>query len=200
MKADSRLVSDPFDLVRAFDPVRRSALASEGIEGALDEIGAAIVSQPARPARRRSMGARRRVLVVAATMLAIGAGVAAGAVVFGAHTGLFPTKAEQAIGGPWRGAESCCIRFPLGGAAGRLRHPLPEGVRLLARVGPEDTGPDLEATEPVPAGRRRRSLPDWFRPVRSTAGSPRAPSAPGCRAGARRALPAMRTQLRRPRR
>lgn len=99
MKADSRLVSDPFDLVRALDPVRRTALASKGIEGALDEIGFAITSQPSRPARRRSMGARRRVLVVAVTMLAIGAGVA-GAVIVGAHTGLFPTKAEQAIGGP----------------------------------------------------------------------------------------------------
>jgi hypothetical protein len=40
------------------------------------------------------------VLVVAATMLALGAGVAASAVVFGAHTGLFPTEAEQEMGGP----------------------------------------------------------------------------------------------------
>jgi hypothetical protein len=100
MKADSRLVSDPLDLVRALDPVGGSVLASEGIEGALDEIGATISSQPSRPPRRGSMGARRRVLIVAATMLAIGAGVAAGAVVFGTHTGLFPTKADQAIGGP----------------------------------------------------------------------------------------------------
>jgi len=100
MKPDSRLASDPLDLVRALDPLGRSALASDGIESALDEIGTAITSQPSRPARRRSMGARHRLLVVAATMLGIGAGVAAGAVVFGAHTGLFPTKAEQAVGGP----------------------------------------------------------------------------------------------------
>jgi hypothetical protein len=46
------------------------------------------------------MGTPRRLLVVSATMLAIGAGVATGAVVFGAQTGLFPTKAEEAIGGP----------------------------------------------------------------------------------------------------
>jgi hypothetical protein len=97
MKADSRQVSDPFDLVRALNPVQRTALASDGIEDALDEIGFAIVS---RPARRRSLGARHRVIVVVATMLAIGAGVAAGAVVLGAHTGLFPTRAEQAVGGP----------------------------------------------------------------------------------------------------
>jgi hypothetical protein len=100
MKRDSRLASDPFDLVRADDPVGRSALASDGIEDALDEIGTAITSQPSRPARRPSMGARHRILVVASTILAIGAGVAAGAVFFGAHTGLFPTKADQAIGGP----------------------------------------------------------------------------------------------------
>jgi hypothetical protein len=100
MRPDSRLASDPLDLVRALDPAGRSALASKGIEGALDKLGTAITGQPSQPARRRSMGARRRVLVVAATMLAIGAGVAAGAVVFGAHTGLFPTKAEQGVGGP----------------------------------------------------------------------------------------------------
>jgi hypothetical protein len=100
MKRDSRRASGSLELLEACDPVGRSALVSEGIEGALDEIGAAITSRPPRAARRRSMGARRRVLVVAATMLAIGAGVAAGAVVFGAHTGLFPTKAEQAMGGP----------------------------------------------------------------------------------------------------
>jgi hypothetical protein len=40
-------------------------------------------------------------LVVAATILVIGGVVAAaGAVVFGAHTGLFPTKAEREMGGP----------------------------------------------------------------------------------------------------
>ncbi len=100
MKADSRLASDPLDLVRALDPVRRTALACKGIESALDDIGAAISSHPSRPARRRSVGARKRVLVIAATMLAIGAGVATGAVFFGARTGLFPTKAEQAVGGP----------------------------------------------------------------------------------------------------
>jgi hypothetical protein len=88
------------DLLEDRDPVGRSALDDAGIEGALDEICAAITSRPApRPARRRSVRARRTVLVVAA-IVAITAGVATGAVVLGARTGLFPTKADQAIGGP----------------------------------------------------------------------------------------------------
>jgi hypothetical protein len=100
MKRDSSRASGALELLEACDPVERSALVSGGIEGALDEIGAVITSRPSRAARRRLMGARWRTLVVAVTMLAIGAGVAAGAVVFGAHTGLFPTEAEQAMGGP----------------------------------------------------------------------------------------------------
>jgi hypothetical protein len=103
MKRDGSQAGGSLDVLEACDPVGRSALASEGIEDALDEIGAAITRRPGgamRPVRRRSIGGRRRGLVVAAAMLAIGAGVAAGAVVLGAHTGRFPTKADQAMGGP----------------------------------------------------------------------------------------------------
>jgi len=100
MKRDSREASGSLELWEACDPVAPSALLSEGIERALEEIGAAITSRPPRATRHRSRGVRRRVLVVAATMLALGAGVAAGAVVLGAHTGLFPTEAEQEMGGP----------------------------------------------------------------------------------------------------
>jgi hypothetical protein len=100
MKRDSSRASGALELLEACDPVVPSALLSEGIEGVLDKIGPAITSRVPRTARRRSMGARRRVLVVAATMLALGAGVAGGAVVFGAHTGLFPSQAEQEMGGP----------------------------------------------------------------------------------------------------
>src|SRR5437588_5650836 len=100
MERDSRSANGSIALLEARDPVWLSDLAGEGIEGALDEIGAAITSLQSPAPRRRRMGIRLRVLVVAATMLAIAAGVAAGAGVFGAHTGRFPTKAEQAIGGP----------------------------------------------------------------------------------------------------
>jgi hypothetical protein len=100
MKRDPKRAGGCLELLEACDPVPRSALVSQTIEEALDEIGAAVTSQPPRAARRRSLGARGRVIVVAATVFAIAAGMAAGAVVFGAHTGLFPSEAEQAIGGP----------------------------------------------------------------------------------------------------
>ena len=100
MGRDSRQARGSLDLLEMCDPARRSALASEGIEGALDEIGTAITSRPRRAPRHRGIGGRRTVLVVAAAVVAISAGVATGAVVFGARTGLYPTKAEQAMGGP----------------------------------------------------------------------------------------------------
>lgn len=100
MKRDSRRTSGSLDLLEASDPVGRSALASEGIEDALDEVGAAITSRPGRAARRRSSGRRRTMLVVAAVMVAISAAGATGAVMLGTHTGLFPTKPEVAMGGP----------------------------------------------------------------------------------------------------
>jgi hypothetical protein len=89
--------------LEACDPVAASALASERIDGALDAIGAAIARQPRqapRSPRRRPFGRRRALVVAVTAVLAISAGVATGAVVLGAHTGLFPSKLEQAVGGP----------------------------------------------------------------------------------------------------
>jgi hypothetical protein len=103
MKRASRQATDSLELLENCDPVRRPALTSEGIERALDEIGTAIANRPARTprvTRRRRIGARRTVLVVAAVILVISAGVATAAVVLSAHTGRFPTKAEEAMGGP----------------------------------------------------------------------------------------------------
>jgi hypothetical protein len=103
MKRGARRAIDSLELLEHCDPVRRRTLTSERIEGALDEIGAAIASRPpgtARVTRRRSIGARRTVLVAAVVILVIGAGVATAAVLLSAHTGRFPTPAEEAIGGP----------------------------------------------------------------------------------------------------
>ena len=102
MKQGSRH-ADALDLLRARNPVGRSALAGARIEGALDELGDAIAGGPrpaARPRPRARIGRPSTALVLAAVVLAIGAGVAAGAGVFSAHTGRYPTKAERAMGGP----------------------------------------------------------------------------------------------------
>jgi hypothetical protein len=90
----------PDRLLEAADPVERPALTTTGVEGALDELGALIAtrSATARPARKRLTRRTPAILVVAA-VLAGSAAVAAGTVLT-AHTGLFPTKAEEAMGGP----------------------------------------------------------------------------------------------------
>jgi hypothetical protein len=157
VKRDSRRASGSLELLEACDPVGRSALVSEGIEGALDEIGAAITSRPPRAGRRRSMGARRRVLVVAATMFAIGAGVAGGAVVFGAHTGLFPTKAEQATGGPGEALNPAAPDFRAVALQIAADIPYPNGFAswrewvLKTQVLDSETSPG-ESESPFPAG------------------------------------------------
>jgi hypothetical protein len=100
---DEKRAHDEVDaLLAACDPVERSALAGDELETALDEIGTAITTRSRRssPAMRRPRPARRRTaLIVAAAVVALGAAVASAAVLT-AHTGLFPTKAEEAMGGP----------------------------------------------------------------------------------------------------
>jgi hypothetical protein len=88
--------------LRDADPIRSSSLDAEDLEATLDEIGAAITSQPRRKTRHepaRRLNKRRAALLLAAAALVIGAGVATGALL-SAHTGTFPTKAEVAMGGP----------------------------------------------------------------------------------------------------
>jgi hypothetical protein len=102
MAGDPRRSDELLERLDACDPLPRSVLAGEGIQDALDEVGAAIARRPRRPSprARRLFGSRRAVLVVAAAILTISVGVATGADVMGARTGLFPTKAEQVVGGP----------------------------------------------------------------------------------------------------
>ena len=89
------------ELVKAADPVRKSQPAV-GVEAALDELGAAIVTRPRRHGRgrlRRWTRGPRAVVLVAAALITAGSAIAANAVLT-AHTGKFPTKAEVAMGGP----------------------------------------------------------------------------------------------------
>lgn len=103
MRPASRRTSETLALLKACDPARGARLARQEIEDALDELGAAIASRPVDTPhipRKRSVTGRRAVLLAATLALVIGAGIATAAVVWSAHTGRFPTKEEEAIGGP----------------------------------------------------------------------------------------------------
>jgi hypothetical protein len=92
--------SAELDAVAEIDPLRGSPPRSAGIESAMNEIASAIALTSARAGSRRKLLTRPRIAGVVAAVLAASAGVAAADVFFGAHTGLFPTKAERAVGGP----------------------------------------------------------------------------------------------------
>ena len=97
MNRNHRPEADPLDAsLGRSNPVKRSSLATDGIERALDAIGASIIDRSRdampQPRRRRSVG--RRAVLVAAALVAATATLAAGAVLT-AHTGFFqPTRAE----------------------------------------------------------------------------------------------------------
>jgi hypothetical protein len=97
-----RMRDDVGALLATSDPVERSALAGDELETALDEIGAAITARSRRPARaawRPRLARRRTALIVGAAIVVLGAAVSSAAVL-SAHTGQYPTKAEEAMGGP----------------------------------------------------------------------------------------------------
>jgi hypothetical protein len=84
------------------DPVRRSSLSNEGVNRALDDLGAAIAGLPRRaraPARRRKRS-RSRAVVILAAVFAATATVAAAAGL-SAHTGRWqPTPQQIASASP----------------------------------------------------------------------------------------------------
>jgi hypothetical protein len=91
-------------LLRNADPCATSNGVWQSVVTALDDIAAEITSQGRRTPRRTSTRRinRRRgrlALVLAAAALVLGSGVAAGALLR-AHTGSFPTPAEERVGGP----------------------------------------------------------------------------------------------------
>jgi hypothetical protein len=87
-------------LLQRHDPAREWALRAGGVDEALNDLGAAIASGPRHASIRRRRVVRRRVLVlVAAVVLALGATVAVASVLT-AHTGRYPSPADEAMGGP----------------------------------------------------------------------------------------------------
>lgn len=94
-------------LVRAHDPVGAASLQSERLDGALDALGASIVSRPgpapqSRGSRWRWSPAPRGVFALAATTLTLAGGALAATRLFvNADTGRYPTTAwERRAGGP----------------------------------------------------------------------------------------------------
>lgn len=94
---------DPLELLERSDPARRADLANVSISEALDEIGRAVVAAERRPRRRRSrrvLASRRNLVLIGLAIAVIAAGAATAADVLTAHTGIFPSKTDAAMGGP----------------------------------------------------------------------------------------------------
>jgi hypothetical protein len=91
-------------MVRATDPLAGASLDGEGLDRALDAIGAAIVARPVQPVprrRRRWFATPRGILAIGAALLVTGGAVAGARLFINAHTGIYPTQAwEIKAGGP----------------------------------------------------------------------------------------------------
>ena len=110
MNRDPKNSGDHLDgFLKAGDPVEPSALAGDGIESALEEIGAEIASRPRQASSRRlrrPITKPRAALVIGFATIGIGAAVAGGSQL-GAHTGHYsmypyyrPTPQEIAKASP----------------------------------------------------------------------------------------------------
>ncbi len=86
-------------LLEANDPADGIALTAPAVDAALDELGAAIMALPVSASPPRRFTRPFLALGVAAAMIVIGGGVAAGAVL-SAHTGKVVPKAQVPMGGP----------------------------------------------------------------------------------------------------
>jgi hypothetical protein len=100
MKRDPKQSGDQLNaFLKAGDPVEPSALSGDGIESALDEIGAEITGRSRQASSRRSrrpITKPRAALLIGFATIGIGAAVAGGSQL-GAHTGHFkPTAGEIA--------------------------------------------------------------------------------------------------------
>jgi hypothetical protein len=91
-------IDRPEAFLEARDPVKRSTLTGDGIESALDDIGAEITGRSHRASswrmRRRSISRPRAALVIGFATIGIGAAVAGGSQ-FRARTGHFQPTPQQ---------------------------------------------------------------------------------------------------------
>lgn len=99
MTARSREPENLLTLLRQYDPVASTPVAAREVGDALDEIAQAIVRQP-RAWRRRKSAPRLRIAIAIAAIFVLVAGVATAAIALHAHTGLFASGPNAAVGGP----------------------------------------------------------------------------------------------------
>jgi hypothetical protein len=102
MTARSRELETPVALLRQYDPLASTTVATPEVEDALAEIAQAIMRQPRQPRQPRSriFAPRLRIAVVVAAVAVLAGGVATAAVVIHAHTGLFASGHDVSVGGP----------------------------------------------------------------------------------------------------
>jgi hypothetical protein len=157
MTRRSSEINDHLDrLLDACSGVDASTLTTEGVRGALDDIGAEIVAHSLadRPTpRKRSIVRLRTALLIAAALLVTSAAVTAGTLMT-AHTGKYPTKAEEKVGGPGEELNPAAPDFPDVAVKAAADIPYPAGyeswrdfVLRIQGFSPEDmTGEDIAVT------------------------------------------------------
>lgn len=155
---------ETFALLKAADPV--SAARLNRLADALDELGSEIARRP-RPGNYRGRVTRPRyIAALAAAAVVLGAGVATGAVVIGAHTGLFPTKDEEAVGGPGEKLNPAAADFRAAALAAAADIPYPqrfEAWRAFVIEEQAPTTPSGPGGETYPAGLvTTGALRGWF--------------------------------------
>ena len=166
MTRRSSEMSDHLDgLLDACSGVEASTLTTEGVRVALDDIGAAIVARSLadRPTpRKRSIVRLRTALLVAAALLVTSAAVTAGTLIT-AHTGRYPTKAEEKVGGPGEELNPAAPDFPDVAVQAAADIPYPAGYEswrdfMLRTQAPSPQ--DLETGEDVAVS--TGALRAWF--------------------------------------
>jgi hypothetical protein len=166
MTRRSSEMSDHLDrLLDECGGVEASTLTTEDVRVALDDIGAAIVARSLadRPTpRKRSVVRLRTALLIAAALLVTSAAVTAGTLMT-AHTGQYPTKAEEKVGGPGEELNPAAPDFPDVAVQAAADIPYPAGYEswrdfMLRTQAPSPQ--DLEGGEDVAVS--TGALRAWF--------------------------------------
>src|SRR5438874_10721886 len=98
MSTHPKAPEHPLEALRQANGIPAAALTA-AVDDALADLAEAIVSQPY-PKKRTAFRPRPRVALVAGIVALVVGGVATAAVALRAHTGIFPSGPNAAVGGP----------------------------------------------------------------------------------------------------